>query len=161
MRYRDGQPSNRFVLLKECSLDGFTFFTNYGSRKAKDIEHNPNVAVTIYWYQLKRSVRIEGVAEKIPQSESLKYFHERPRPSQIAALASEQSTAVPSRQYLDQMEEKYISTLANDAEVPMPNWGGYLIRPRLIEFWQGQMNRLHDRIIFRRHVDSEEVIFKK
>ncbi|XP_075145117.1 sugarlethal [Haematobia irritans] len=154
----NGCPSNRFVLLKGVTADGFTFFTNYGSRKANDIENNPNVAMTLYWCPLRRSIRIEGVAEKISKEESLKYFHERPRASQIGALASKQSSRIPSRQYLDEVENKIKLDLGDDKEVPLPNWGGYLIRPRLIEFWQGQTDRLHDRIVFRKHEGVEKEI---
>uniref|UniRef100_D3TMT2 pyridoxal 5'-phosphate synthase n=1 Tax=Glossina morsitans morsitans TaxID=37546 RepID=D3TMT2_GLOMM len=153
-----GCPSNRFVLLKEVSPDGFTFFTNYGSRKANDMATNPNVAMTLYWCPLRRSVRIEGKAEKIPITDSLKYFHQRPRASQIGALASEQSTRIPSRHHLDVAEQKLKDDLGDDKEVPMPNWGGYLIRPQLIEFWQGQVDRLHDRIVFRRGSDVDKEI---
>ncbi|XP_017144778.1 pyridoxine-5'-phosphate oxidase [Drosophila miranda] len=145
-----GKPSNRFVLVKEATAEGFTFFTNYGSRKADDILENPNVAISFYWMPLRRSVRIEGVAEKIPKADSLKYFHERPRASQIGAIASPQSRRIPSRGYLDELEAGIKAQLGPEEEVPLPNWGGYLVRPNLIEFWQGQTDRLHDRIRFRR-----------
>lgn len=154
----DGCPSNRFVLLKDVTAEGFTFFTNYGSRKAQDIASNPNVAMTLYWCPLRRSIRIEGIAEKIPQEDSLKYFHQRPRASQIGALASEQSSRIPSRQHLDDIEKKLKQELGDDKEVPLPNWGGYLIKPKRIEFWQGQTDRLHDRIVFRKSSGSEKVI---
>ncbi|XP_070138245.1 pyridoxine/pyridoxamine 5'-phosphate oxidase-like [Drosophila bipectinata] len=152
-----GKPSNRFVLVKEATAEGFTFFTNYGSRKADDIKANPNVAISFYWLPLRRSVRIEGVAEKISPEDSLKYFHQRPRASQIGAAASPQSQRIPSRNYLDEVEAGIKQKLGPDGEVPLPNWGGYLVRPDLIEFWQGQTDRLHDRIRFRRgdEVESE------
>lgn len=137
------------MLLKTFDERGFTFFTNYASRKAKELEDNPNVAATIYWLPLHRSVRIEGIAEKISPEDSEKYFHARPRASQIGALASPQSEVIPSREYLDKIEAE-IKEKLGDEEVPMPNWGGYLIKPRVIEFWQGQTNRLHDRIRFRK-----------
>lgn len=152
---KNGFPSNRFVLLKDVLDEGFTFFTNYGSRKAQNISENPNVAMTFYWLPLRRSIRIEGVAEKISREKSLEYFHMRPRASQIGALASEQSSKIPSREHLDEIEAKIKSDLGDDKEVPLPNWGGYLIKPRLIEFWQGQSDRLHDRIRFRK--DAEDV----
>ncbi|TMW46983.1 hypothetical protein DOY81_007930, partial [Sarcophaga bullata] len=154
----NGCPSNRFVLLKDITDEGFTFFTNYGSRKANNIAVNPNVAMTLYWCPLRRSIRIEGSAEKISCEDSLKYFHQRPRASQIGALASEQSTKIPSRQHLDEIEKKIKAELGDDKEVPMPNWGGYLIRPKRIEFWQGQTDRLHDRIVFRRGENVEKEI---
>ncbi|XP_017057207.1 pyridoxine/pyridoxamine 5'-phosphate oxidase isoform X2 [Drosophila ficusphila] len=152
-----GKPSNRYVLVKEATAEGFTFFTNYGSRKAEEIKSNPNVAISFYWLPLRRSVRIEGVAEKIPVEDSLKYFHQRPRASQIGAAASPQSQRIPSRGYLDEVEAEIKAKLGPDGEVPLPNWGGYLVRPDLIEFWQGQTDRLHDRIRFRRGngVESE------
>ncbi|KAG5680901.1 hypothetical protein PVAND_010380 [Polypedilum vanderplanki] len=146
---KDGYPSARFVLLKTYDERGFTFFTNYDSRKAKDMEENPNVAATIYWLPLKRSIRIEGSVTKISKEESEVYFHSRPRASQIGALASPQSKAIPSREYLDEIESGIKKELG-DGQVPIPNWGGYLITPRAIEFWQGQTNRLHDRIRFRK-----------
>ncbi|XP_060647906.1 pyridoxine/pyridoxamine 5'-phosphate oxidase isoform X2 [Drosophila nasuta] len=153
----EGKPSNRFVLVKEATAEGFTFFTNYGSRKADEIAANPNVAIAIYWMPLRRSVRIEGLAEKIPHAASLKYFHERPRASQIGAAASPQSQRIPSRSHLDKIECSIKAKLGPDGEVPLPNWGGYLVKPHLIEFWQGQTDRLHDRIRFRRgpNVESE------
>ncbi|KAL5283908.1 PNPO family protein [Megaselia abdita] len=152
---KNGFPSNRFVLLKDVFEEGFTFFTNYGSRKAQNIAENPNVAMTFYWLPLRRSIRIEGSAEKISKEKSLEYFHMRPRASQIGALASEQSTKLPSREHLDEIEAKLKAELGEDKPVPLPNWGGYLIRPRLIEFWQGQSDRLHDRIRFRKNAEEE------
>lgn len=118
-----------------------------------ELEENPNVAATIYWLPLHRSVRIEGSAAKISKEDSEKYFHARPRASQIGALASPQSEIIPSREHLDKIEAD-IKDQLGDGEVPLPNWGGYLITPRVIEFWQGQTNRLHDRIRFRK---SDEV----
>lgn len=115
--------------------------------------------MTLYWCPLRRSVRIEGTAEKIAQEDSLRYFHQRPRASQIGALASEQSCKIPSRQHLDVIEKKIKEELGNDKPVPLPNWGGYLIKPKLIEFWQGQTDRLHDRIVFRKHVGVEKVMY--
>ncbi|XP_067638616.1 uncharacterized protein sgll isoform X1 [Eurosta solidaginis] len=155
---KDGKPSNRFVLLKDVTDEGFRFFTNYGSNKAKDIANNPNVAMTLYWLPLRRQIRIEGVAEKIPQTDSLAYFRQRPRASQIGALASEQSTRIPSREYLDDIESGIKAKLGPNGQVPLPNWGGYLIRPHTIEFWQGQTDRLHDRIQFRRGPGVEKEI---
>lgn len=151
---KNGFPSNRFVLLKDVLDEGFTFFTNYSSRKAQDIAGNPNVAMTFYWLPLRRSIRIEGTAEKISKEDSLKYFHERPRASQIGALASKQSSKIPSRDHLDEIEAKLKIELGDDKPVPLPNWGGYLIRPKLIEFWQGQSDRLHDRIRFRKEAEK-------
>lgn len=122
MQYRDGAPSLRYVLLKDCNEKGFTFFTNYASRKAKEIEQNPNVAFALYWLPLRRSVRIEGVASKISREESEKYFHSRPRASQIGALVSPQSQPIPNREYLDTIEKDIKEELGPDKEVPLPNW---------------------------------------
>lgn len=155
---KDAVPSARFVLLKDITDNGFTFFTNYESRKADDIAENPNVALTFYWLPLRRSVRIEGSAEKISRDESEAYFHQRPRASQIGALASPQSQAIPSREFLDQKEQAIKDQLGPDGVVPLPNWGGYLVRPRMVEFWQGQTNRLHDRIRFRRQLVNGEKV---
>jgi pyridoxamine 5'-phosphate oxidase len=115
------------------------------------------VAATIYWLPLRRSIRIEGTVEKIPNSESEAYFHSRPRASQIGALASPQSQPIPSREHLDKIECDIKQELGDEAIVPMPNWGGYLIIPRSIEFWQGQTNRLHDRIRFRKNFTENEI----
>ncbi|RVE49486.1 hypothetical protein evm_005827 [Chilo suppressalis] len=152
-----GLPSARFVLCKGYGKDGYKFFTNYDSRKAKEMNENPNVAATFYWEVLNRSVRIEGNVEKLSDEESTTYFHSRPVPSQIAASASHQSTPIESRDILCERE----SVLEADymipgKEIPKPNhWGGYIIRPRVIEFWQGQRDRLHDRIRFRRLSEGE------
>lgn len=129
---------------------GFSFFTNYASRKADDMESNPNVAVAFYWLPLRRSVRIEGSVTKLSAEESEAYFHSRPRASQIGALASPQSQVIADRETIDRIEAEIKQKLGEDGTVPMPNWGGYLISPRTIEFWQGQTNRLHDRIRFRK-----------
>lgn len=153
----EGLPSNRFVLLKEITDEGFIFFTNYGSRKASDIAANQHVALTLYWCPLRRQVRIEGRAEKIPKEDSLNYFRQRPRPSQIGALASQQSSRIVSRTHLDEIERALMAELGEEKPVPLPNWGGYLIRPSLVEFWQGQSDRLHDRIVFRKGPNVEKV----
>ncbi|KAL1399621.1 hypothetical protein pipiens_008066 [Culex pipiens pipiens] len=124
----------------------------------KELAENPNVALAFYWLPLRRSVRIEGTAERIPGAESAAYFHQRPRASQIGALASPQSRPIPSRDFLDQKERAIKEELGPDGEVPLPNWGGYLVRPAAVEFWQGQTNRLHDRIRFRKPAGPEEAV---
>ncbi|KAJ8721983.1 hypothetical protein PYW08_004385 [Mythimna loreyi] len=154
---KDGFPSARFVLCKGYGKDGFKFFTNYGSRKAREMESNPNVAATFYWEILNRSVRIEGAVEKLDETESTKYFHSRPVPSQIAACTSFQSTPIESRDVLCEreavLEKEY---MIPGKEVPKPSfWGGYIIRPKAVEFWQGQRDRLHDRIKFRKPKEGE------
>lgn len=114
------------------------------------METNANVAVAFYWLPLRRSVRVEGSVTKLSREESETYFHQRPRASQIGALASPQSQVIPSREFIDEIEDEIKKKLGDNEPVPMPNWGGYLITPRMIEFWQGQTNRLHDRIRFRK-----------
>ncbi|XP_050070957.1 pyridoxine/pyridoxamine 5'-phosphate oxidase-like isoform X2 [Anopheles maculipalpis] len=155
---KDAVPSARFVLLKDVTDEGFTFFTNYESRKADELAENPHVALAFYWLPLRRSVRIEGKAERISREASETYFHQRPRASQIGALASPQSKPIPSREFLDQKERGIKEELGPDGVVPLPNWGGYLVRPKSIEFWQGQTNRLHDRIRFRKELGANEAV---
>ncbi|XP_041979441.1 pyridoxine/pyridoxamine 5'-phosphate oxidase-like [Aricia agestis] len=154
---KDGTPSARFVLLKGYGKDGLKFYTNYGSRKAKEMEQNPRVAATFYWEVLNRSVRIEGVVEKVSEEDSVKYFHSRPVPSQIAACASYQSTPIESRDVLCEREKALEAEyMMPGKEVPKPAyWGGYIIRPNAVEFWQGQMSRLSDRIKFRKPMNGE------
>lgn len=142
----DGKPSSRVVLLKQVTPDGFVFFTNYESRKAQQIKHNEYCALNFVWHELERQVRIEGIIEKIPDSDSDAYFEVRPAKSKLGAWASPQSKPIPDRKYLENLiagfEKKY-----EGKEIPRPmNWGGYIVKPYLIEFWQGRSNRLHDRI---------------
>ncbi|XP_051925222.1 pyridoxine-5'-phosphate oxidase isoform X2 [Hippocampus zosterae] len=145
---KDGRPSARMVLLKGYDDNGFRFFTNYESRKAGELESNPHACLVFYWEPLNRQIRIEGKVERMPDQISREYFHLRPKSSQIAAVVSRQSMPVPNRAFLieknAELEEKY-----KDTQVPMPDyWGGYVVMPHLIEFWQGQTTRLHDRIVF-------------
>jgi len=149
-----GQPSQRIVLLKYVNRNGFVFYTNYGSHKARDIMNNPKVSLHFSWHILERQVQISGVAEKISREDSAKYFMSRPGDSQLAAWASRQSRYVSSQQMLmrqfDVMKEKF-----HKREVPLPIfWGGYLVVPRTIEFWQGGSNRLHDRMQYTREPDG-------
>lgn len=147
--------------MKSFDQNGFTFFTNYESRKAIEMEANPNVAVAFYWLPLRRSVRIEGSVTKLSREDSEKYFHERPRASQFGAAASPQSKVISNRQEIDDIEE-LLKQEIGEKQVPMPNWGGYLILPRMIEFWQGQTNRLHDRIRFRKSdKDADEKLIHR
>ncbi|XP_064380713.1 pyridoxine-5'-phosphate oxidase [Dromaius novaehollandiae] len=151
---RDGKPSARMVLLKGFGQDGFRFFTNHESRKGKELDSNPFASVVFYWEPLNRQVRIEGSVKRLSEEESEQYFHSRPKSSQIGAVVSRQSTVIPDREYLRkknaELEEQYKETT-----VPKPAyWGGYILQPDVVEFWQGQTNRLHDRIVFRRLRDG-------
>jgi len=152
-----GRPSSRMVLLKGFSEEtGFRFFTNYTSRKASELIANPHVALMFYWEPLHRSVRVEGVASKIPAQDSDAYFHSRPVASQIGAIVSDQSTPIESRAVLTkknaELEERYLPSTPGsgpETEIPRPDWwGGFDVVPESIEFWQGQSNRIHDRIVF-------------
>lgn len=148
-----GAPSVRTVLLKIFDEQGFVFFTNYASKKAKDIAENPQVGMLCHWLPLERQVKITGRAEKVSTIESMKYFATRPRGSQIGAWISPQSSVITSRKLLEGKLRAAIDKLAG-GEVPMPEkWGGYRIVPETIEFWQGRENRLHDRF---RYVCGEE-----
>jgi pyridoxamine 5'-phosphate oxidase len=150
----DGKPSVRYVLLKGVDERGFIFYTNYESRKAKNLEQNPFASVCFHWAELERQVRIEGTVEKLPFSESEAYFHSRPYESQIGAMASHQSSVVQSR---EELEQTYAELLAKykGKEVPMPDfWGGYIIKPNRVEFWQGRSGRMHDRIEYQKKSDE-------
>lgn len=145
-----GKPSSRVVLLKSYSSDGFVFYTNFLSRKGCEIEENPFATMLFYWAPLHRQIRIEGHVTKVSEEVAGAYFSTRPRQSQLSAWASDQSKEVNSREELD---ARYASVAAqySDPTVPIPKppyWGGYCLVPRVMEFWQGQSNRLHDRILF-------------
>lgn len=147
---KDGLPSARIVLLKGYDKEGFSFYTNYLSRKGKEIARNPHGALTFFWGELERQVRVEGIIEKLSKEQSEAYFHSRPKGSQIGAVVSPQSQEVGSRGELDgkmvKMENEY-----KDKEIPKPaHWGGYILKPRVIEFWQGRSSRMHDRIVYKK-----------
>lgn len=145
---KDGQPSSRIVLLKGVDEQGFRFYTNYNSRKGRELDENPRAALCFYWAPLERQVRIEGTVQKLSQQESANYFCQRPRLSQISAWASRQSSKVDSRDALV-AKFKEIEQRFKDEEVPLPEfWGGYLLQPVRIEFWQGRKGRMHDRICY-------------
>lgn len=144
----DGNPSVRIVLLKGFDKDGFRFFSNYQSRKGKELDVNPNASLCFFWPELERQVRLEGAVEKISREESEEYFHKRPRLSQIGAWASNQSEEVISREELEERFQK-LKKKYEDNAIPVPEyWGGYLLKPSSIEFWQGRRGRLHDRLIY-------------
>lgn len=145
-----GMPSLRTVLLKSFDRDGFVFYTNYGSNKAKELAHNPYAAMLFHWLEFDRQVKVQGDVVKVSQAESLKYFATRPRGSQLGAWSSQQSQPVATRALLQQAFDSMRTKFA-EGEIPLPDfWGGYRIRPRVIEFWQGRENRMHDRFEFRR-----------
>lgn len=146
----DGVPSARMVLLKGYDQTGFTFFTNYQSRKSNELDSNPHAALVFHWNVLQRQIRIEGVVKRISTEDSASYFKTRPHGSRIAAWSSRQSEVLRSRQELERAYEAKLAEFA-DEEVPLPGfWGGYFLAPSSIEFWQGRANRLHDRLRFRR-----------
>ena len=154
----NGQPSQRIVLLKHFDEDGFVFYTNYGSRKAQDLDHNAKISLHFPWHTIDRQVKVCGEAAKISTAESLKYFIRRPKDSQLAAIASVQSTVLTSRTVLlnqfEAMKQKFQA-----GEIPFPDfWGGYRVKAREIEFWQGGAKRLHDRFRYLQGADGEWTI---
>jgi len=141
-----GKPSARIVLLKAIKENGFVFFTNYQSRKAKEIEENAFVALVFFWKELERQIRIEGKIEKINAKESDEYFSIRPRESQIGAWSSPQSSIIENAEVLQKNVTKFIKQFKSK-EIPRPDfWGGYIVEPSAVEFWQGRPGRLHDRL---------------
>jgi pyridoxamine 5'-phosphate oxidase len=150
----DGRPSARMVLLKQVDHDGFVFFTNYNSAKARQLDANPFAALVFYWTKLDRQVRVEGSVTRTSAEESCEYFLTRPRESQIGAWASAQSEAISSRAELE-ARARELEALYSDREIDCPeHWGGYRLKPDRIEFWKSRIGRLHDRILFERSGDA-------
>jgi len=142
----DGFPKNRVVLLKRFTWEGFVFYTNYNSEKGKAIANNPNVCATFFWHGLERQIIVKGKVEKIAENLSDGYFESRPEGSKLGAWASKQSEVIASRDVLDKKLEE-VEKKFRESEIPRPKyWGGYIVKPISIEFWQGRANRMHDRI---------------
>ncbi len=153
-----GLPSSRIVLLKGLTKTGFVFYTNYQSKKGKEMESNPGVALNFFWPELERQVRIQGTVEKISKEESEKYFQSRPKNSQIGAWSSPQSAVIANRDILEKREKELQERFKEDQVLPKPEqWGGYEVKPFAIEFWQGRNSRLHDRILYTINGDKWEI----
>jgi pyridoxamine 5'-phosphate oxidase len=150
---KNGKPSARTVLLKSVDERGFIFFTNYDSRKGRELAENPGAALTFFWPDLERQVCVAGTVAKLPVAEAEAYFKSRPRGSRLGAWASNQSEPVPDRATLEARWREWESKFPNEIPPP-PNWGGFVLRPERIEFWQGRTNRLHDRFHYARQPDG-------
>lgn len=147
----EGRPASRMVLLKGVEERGFVFYTNYDSRKGRELATNPACALLLPWHDLERQVRIEGTASRLSTEENQAYFSSRPRESQLGAWSSPQSRPVSSRQELDEEYDTVQARFADTEEIEVPPfWGGYVVDPESVEFWQGRQGRMHDRLVYRR-----------
>ncbi len=153
-----GQPTVRTILLKGLEMGGLVFYSNYNSRKGREIEQNPKAAILFFWQDLQRQVRIEGKIQKIDPNVSTQYFQSRPRGSQIGAWASPQSQVIPDRDILDNRVHEIETQYQNLEHLPKPpHWGGYILMPHYYEFWQGRANRLHDRFAYTKSGDQWKI----
>ncbi|HVG16360.1 MAG TPA: pyridoxamine 5'-phosphate oxidase [Chitinophagaceae bacterium] len=142
----DGVPSARIVLLKGLSKDGFVFYTNYQSYKGLQLKDNPKACLVFFWKELERQVRITGLVKRIASEDSDAYFHSRPKGSRLGAIASPQSTVIESREWMDEQYDRLLNEFADKDPQRPEHWGGYIVQPIIVEFWQGRTGRLHDRI---------------
>ena len=154
---KNGRPSSRMVLLKGLDERGFIFYTSYESRKARELEENPNAAIVFYWAELERQARVTGAASRIPRAESEAYYKTRPRGHQLGAWVSAQSEVIARRAVLEDRLKQFEQKFPNAAPLP-PFWGGYVLAPVEIEFWQGRPNRLHDRFRYSKQADGNWLI---